>query len=67
MKWPGKIKTLLGKRDMNKYWCFHSDHGHNTKDCVTLKDETEALIKRGYLREFVAEDNHNSPQQLDRI
>ena len=30
--------------DKSKYYNFHCDYGYQTNDCVTLKDEIEALI-----------------------
>ena len=33
---------------------FHKDYGHNTEDCFQLKEQIAHLIKRGYLRKYVA-------------
>ncbi|GFY87355.1 hypothetical protein Acr_05g0009940 [Actinidia rufa] len=54
VKWPGKIKTDPQKRNRNKYCEFHRDHGHNTEDYFQLKEQIADLIKRGYLRKYVA-------------
>ncbi|GFY93431.1 hypothetical protein Acr_08g0018270 [Actinidia rufa] len=54
VKWPGKIKTDPQKRNRNKYCEFHRDHGHNTENCFQLKEQIADLIKRGYLRKYVA-------------
>ncbi|GFZ19053.1 hypothetical protein Acr_27g0007920 [Actinidia rufa] len=54
VKWPEKIKTDPQKRNRNKYCEFHRDHGHNTEDCFQLKEQIADLIKRGYLRKYVA-------------
>ncbi|GFS38388.1 hypothetical protein Acr_00g0057190 [Actinidia rufa] len=54
VKWSGKIKTDPQKRNRNKYCKFHRDHGHNTEDCFQLKEQIDDLIKRGYLRKYVA-------------
>ncbi|XP_022894014.1 uncharacterized protein LOC111408496 [Olea europaea var. sylvestris] len=32
------------------------DHGHTTKDCQALQREIEALIKRGFLRNYIGHD-----------
>ena len=45
---PLKAKGL----DRRKYCRFHRGHGHNTEQCIQLKDEIEALIRRGYLDKF---------------
>ncbi|XP_073117756.1 uncharacterized protein [Elaeis guineensis] len=45
---PLKAKGL----DQRKYCRFHRGHGHNTEQCIQLKDEIEALIRRGYLDKF---------------
>ena len=47
------------KRDQNKYYRFHRDYGHDIDECIQLKDEIEALIWRGHLAWFVA----NQPGQ----
>ncbi|GFZ06659.1 hypothetical protein Acr_18g0008290 [Actinidia rufa] len=64
VKWLGKIKTDPQKRNMNKYCEFHRDHGHNTEDCFQLKEQIADLIKRGYLRKYVAaRPPPNSPER----
>ncbi|GFZ03670.1 hypothetical protein Acr_16g0002940 [Actinidia rufa] len=64
VKWPGKVKTDHQKRNRNKYCEFHWDHGHNTEDCFQLKEQIADLIKRGYLRKYVADRPPlNSPEK----
>ncbi|XP_057503492.1 uncharacterized protein LOC130787039 [Actinidia eriantha] len=64
IKWPGKIKTDPQKRNRNKYYEFHRDHGYNTEDCFQLKEQIANLIKRGYLRKYVAtRPPPNSPEK----
>ncbi|GFZ10874.1 hypothetical protein Acr_22g0002720 [Actinidia rufa] len=55
IKWPRKIKTDPQKRNRNKYYEFHRDHGHNTEDCFQLKEQIADLIKRGYLRKYITD------------
>ncbi|XP_022897748.1 uncharacterized protein LOC111411449 [Olea europaea var. sylvestris] len=43
-------------RDRSKYCEFHRDHGHTTEDCQALQREIEALIKRGFLKNYVGHD-----------
>ena len=37
LKWPEKMKGDPNKRNRNKYFRFHRDHGHNTDECYDLK------------------------------
>ena len=37
LKWPEKMKGDPNKRNWNKYYCFHRDHGKDTDDCFDLK------------------------------
>ncbi|XP_074376857.1 uncharacterized protein LOC141718373 [Apium graveolens] len=43
-------------RDKKKYCEYHESSGHNTHECLQLKDEIEALIKEGYLGEWVVKE-----------
>uniref|UniRef100_A0A2N9HFN3 RNase H type-1 domain-containing protein n=1 Tax=Fagus sylvatica TaxID=28930 RepID=A0A2N9HFN3_FAGSY len=45
LKWPGKLRKSLDKRDKDKHCRFHRDHGHNTEDCFVLKQQIEEFIK----------------------
>ncbi|XP_057471057.1 uncharacterized protein LOC130759854 [Actinidia eriantha] len=62
VKWPGKIKIDPTRRNRNKYCEFHRDHGHNTEDCFQLKEQIADLIKKGFLRKYVA--NLQTPEQI---
>ncbi|CAB4283343.1 unnamed protein product [Prunus armeniaca] len=42
-----------GRRDEGKYCKYHRDYGHHTDDCYQLKEEIEALIRQGKLKEYV--------------
>ena len=37
LKWPDKMKGDPNKRNRNKYFRFHRDHGHDTDECFDLK------------------------------
>ena len=52
VKWLGKIRIDLRRRNKNKYCEFHQDHGHNTEDYFQLKEQIADLIKRGYLEKY---------------
>lgn len=55
VNWPSKLRGNLDLRDRKKYYCFYHDHGFDTKECETLKDEIEMLIKRDYLSKYKKE------------
>ncbi|XP_058075755.1 uncharacterized protein LOC131224236 [Magnolia sinica] len=50
------IKIDIDKRDKRKYFHFNRDHSHSTSDYFDLKEEIEALIHSGHLREYVKEE-----------
>ena len=47
LKWPEKMKGDPNKRNKNKYFHFHRDHGHDTDECYDLKQQIENLIRQG--------------------
>ncbi|XP_059663887.1 uncharacterized protein LOC132309612 [Cornus florida] len=53
LKWPPKLKSDPARRPRDKYCRFHKDHGHATEDCFDLKDQIEALIRRGHMGKFI--------------
>ena len=62
LRWPSQMKSDLATRDNTKYWEFHRDYGHRTDDCIQLRKEIEYLIRRGYLRRFIAPENQSQNQ-----
>ncbi|GMN20414.1 hypothetical protein TIFTF001_043082 [Ficus carica] len=50
---PPPLRTDRARRNQNKYFNFHKDVGHDTKDCIQLRDQIELLIRDGHLQEFV--------------
>ncbi|XP_022897815.1 uncharacterized protein LOC111411523 [Olea europaea var. sylvestris] len=56
LKWPPRLRSLPDTRDKSKYYDFHRDHGHTTEDCLALKWEIEALIRRGFLSSYINND-----------
>ena len=50
---PQPMRTPPIKRAKNKYCHYHQDHGHNTEDCIQLKDAIEDLIRRGHLDHYI--------------
>ena len=41
------IKVAPEKRNQNKYCQYHGGHGHDTEECIHLKNDIEKLIQRG--------------------
>ncbi|XP_022855398.1 uncharacterized protein LOC111376661 [Olea europaea var. sylvestris] len=56
LKWPSRMKSPPDTRDWKKYCEFHRDHGHTTEDCHALQREIEALIKRGFFKNYIGHD-----------
>ncbi|GMN46311.1 hypothetical protein TIFTF001_015481 [Ficus carica] len=52
---PPPLRAGRARRNQNKYCNFHKDVGHDTKDCIQLRDQIELLIRDGHLREFTDE------------
>ena len=56
------MKSDPATRDNNSYCEFYRDYGHRTDDCIQLRKEIEYLIRRGYLRRFIALENQPQNQ-----
>ncbi|XP_052209204.1 uncharacterized protein LOC127812719 [Diospyros lotus] len=57
---PPPLKSPPNTRSKKKYCRFHHDHGHDTEDCIQLKEEIQELINRGYLQDFVGRGGTSS-------
>ena len=62
LRWPTQMRSDLTKRDNTSYCEFHRVHEHRTDDCIQLRKEIEYLIRRGYLRRFVASKGQSQAQ-----
>ena len=62
LRWPTQMKSDPATRDNTRYCEFHRDYGHCTNDCIHLKREIEYLVRRGYLRRFIAFENQPQNQ-----
>ncbi|XP_026458527.1 uncharacterized protein LOC113359045 [Papaver somniferum] len=51
------------KRDKNKYFSHHKDHGHNIDTCRALAAEVQKMIEEGKLQQYVK----NSPAQVNTL
>ena len=56
------MRTDPTKRDNTRYYEFHRDHGHQIDDCIQLRKEIEYLIRRGYLRRYIASEGQDQAQ-----
>ena len=56
------MRTDLTKRDNTKYCEFYRNHEHRTDDCIQLRKEIEYLIRRGYLRRYIASEGQDQVQ-----
>ncbi|RRT48061.1 hypothetical protein B296_00043355 [Ensete ventricosum] len=53
LRMPNPMKNPWESRDQTKYYHFYRDYGHDTKGCHDLQNQTEELIRKGYLRCYV--------------
>ncbi|XP_022868112.1 uncharacterized protein LOC111387761 [Olea europaea var. sylvestris] len=49
LEWLRPMVTLASKRNQGRYCHFHKDHGHDTEECLQLKEEIERLLRQGLL------------------
>ncbi|XP_058733383.1 uncharacterized protein LOC131604992 [Vicia villosa] len=50
-------------REKSKFYRFHKSHGHNTEDCIHLKDAIKILIKE--VSQAVRQEDGSSPRNKD--
>ncbi|XP_058103715.1 uncharacterized protein LOC131247465 [Magnolia sinica] len=56
---------VADKRDKQKYYHFHYDHGLTTTNCFDHKEEIKSLIQGGHLREYVHKRRDEQPDKRD--
>ena len=61
------MKSDLATRDNTRYCEFHRDYRHRTDDCIQLRKEIEYLIRRGYLRRFIAPEGQTRNQAQSQV
>ena len=52
-RWPEPLKMDSAKRDCNKKYAYHKEHGHTTEQCRSLHYLVEKLIKVGHLKQYI--------------
>ncbi|GAV63797.1 hypothetical protein CFOL_v3_07315, partial [Cephalotus follicularis] len=57
---PAPLRSSVEKRNTDKYCLYHRDHGHDTEECIHLKNQIEDLIRKCHLRKYVDMD---APQE----
>ena len=62
LRWSSQMRTDPTKRDNTRYCEFYRDHRHRTDDCIQLRKEIEYLIRRGYLRRYIASEGQDQAQ-----
>ena len=55
VKWPQKMKSASGARDIKKWCKFHKDRGHLMDECHALQLEVVELLKQGHLKDLLTE------------
>ena len=64
MRHPNPLKHRPNT-NKNKYCSYHKDIGHTTEQCTKLRDEIEYLIERGYLKEYIQNNQLNEKKTRD--
>ncbi|RRT37357.1 hypothetical protein B296_00031880, partial [Ensete ventricosum] len=57
LKAPSPMKSHPERRDKRRYYRFHREYRHDTKECRDLQYQIEDLIRRGHLRRYVREQS----------
>ena len=52
-RWPNKMGWDPTKRNQSLHCQYHQDRGHTTKECRTLWNHLEQLVKIGKLKQFL--------------
>ena len=45
LRWPAPINVSHVPKTDERFCEFHNARGHDTKDCISLKDEIERLVR----------------------
>ncbi|GKB13786.1 reverse transcriptase domain-containing protein [Tanacetum coccineum] len=61
------MKTLVEKRNANKFCEFHGEIGHNTDECMHLRKQIEEMLKAGMLSHLVKEIKQNNGKEQPKV
>ncbi|XP_062080621.1 uncharacterized protein LOC133785393 [Humulus lupulus] len=50
---PYKITTPPERRDKNRFYLFHEDHGHTISECHNLHNQIQALMRSERLTQYI--------------
>jgi len=56
---PPRKTTTPPNANMTKYYRYHRNHGHTTKECKALQDKIEELVRAGHFHRFIRRDDHS--------
>ncbi|XP_059629558.1 uncharacterized protein LOC132272419 [Cornus florida] len=63
---PPPIRQPIEQRDQSKHCAFHSNFGHLTNDCRSLRRQVEALIAKGELTDYLITPGQQRQQDQAR-
>ncbi|RRT50751.1 hypothetical protein B296_00013493 [Ensete ventricosum] len=66
LKAPNLMKSHSESRNKRRYYHFHRDYGHDTKECRDLQYQIKDLIRRGHLRRYVRDQSSLPDSRLPR-
>lgn len=61
------MKTPRELRNYSKYYRFHLDYGHDTKECHDLKNQIEELIRWGHLGHYIKRPREEIPRRDKKL
>ena len=56
-KWPNKMVGNPEKQNRNLFCQYHRDYGHTTKDCRSLWNQLDQLVREGKLTQLLHHSN----------
>ncbi|XP_021714618.1 uncharacterized protein LOC110682570 [Chenopodium quinoa] len=65
VQWSRRSDRPGEKKDPSRWCDFHSDIGHTTDECVTLRKEVAYLLKKGYLKELLSDRSKASGKERE--
>ncbi|KAK9705346.1 hypothetical protein RND81_07G049900 [Saponaria officinalis] len=66
VRWPKKSNNPNTKKDTSKHCDFHNDFGHDTYDCIALRNEVAYLVKHGLLDDLIRNHDYRNPKTKKR-